>query len=114
MIYLTNTVQADEMLYFYPERYASEPHRDALKAIVVDRVAEMFARIDPVLAERPYLLGDAISAADIYLFMLSRWTRNMPKKARDLPHVGAFLARIMARAAVREAYAIEGIAEPYY
>ncbi|MGO8991991.1 MAG: glutathione S-transferase family protein [Polyangiaceae bacterium] len=114
MIYLTNTVQAEAMLYFYPERYTSEPHRDALKAVVAERLAEMFARIDPVLARRPYLLGDALSAADIYLFMVSRWTRNMPRKARELPHLGAFLARVMARRAVREAYAIEGIAEPYY
>ena len=31
MIYLTNTIQADAMLYFYPERYASRPQRDALQ-----------------------------------------------------------------------------------
>jgi glutathione S-transferase len=114
MIYLTNTIQAEAMLYFYPHRYVDEPLRPALQATVVDRLAEMFARLDAVLAERPYLLGDAISAADIYLFMVSRWTRNMTRKARDLPNLGPFLARVMARPAVREAYAIEGIAEPYY
>ena len=101
------------MIYFYPERYASEPHRDVLKAIIVERLAEMFARIDAVLATRPYLLGDVLCAADVYLFMVSRWTRDMTRKARELPHLGAFLARMMARPAVREAYAIEGIAEPY-
>ncbi|MEP7120334.1 MAG: glutathione S-transferase family protein, partial [Byssovorax sp.] len=108
MIYLTNTVQADLMLYFYPERYAAPEGVAALEATVVDRVAEMFARIEAHLAERPYLLGEQISAADIYLFMVSRWTRNQPKKARDLPHLGALLARVMARPAVQEAYAIEG------
>ena len=114
LVYLTNTVQADEMLYFYPERYVSEPDQGALKTAVVDRVAGMFAQIDGVLAGRPYLLGAAVSAVDVYLFMLSRWTRNMPRKARDLPHLGPYLARMMARPAVQEAYAIEGIAEPYY
>ena len=114
LIYLTNTVQADAMIYFYPERYTGEPLRKALQAVVVDRIAEMFAQIDAVLAGRPYLLGDAFSAADIYLFMLSRWTRNMPRKARELPHLGPFLGRVMARPAVQEAYAIEGIAEPFY
>lgn len=114
MVYLTNTVQADLMLYFYPDRYVSPAHADAFKATVIDRLAEMFARIDVSLVESPYLLGDAISAADIYLFMLSRWTRNATRKARDLPHLGALLARVMARPAVREAYAIEGISEPYY
>lgn len=114
MIYLTNTVQAELMLYFYPDRYVPSAHVEAFKATVIDRVAEMFARIDTVLSERPYLLGDAISAADIYLFMVSRWTRNATRKARELPHLGALLARVMARPAVREAYAIEGISEPYY
>jgi glutathione S-transferase len=114
MIYLTNTVQAELMLYFYSDRYVPPAQADAFKATAIDRVAEMFARIDATLADRPYLLGDAISAADIYLFMVSRWTRNAIRKARDLPHLGALLARVMARPAVREAYAIEGIAEPYY
>lgn len=114
MVYLTNTVQAELMLYFYPDRYVAGDHVVALKARAMERAAEMFARIDAHLASRPYLLGEAISAADFYLFMVSRWTRNMPRKARDLPHLGALLARVMARPAAREAYAIEGIAEPYY
>lgn len=114
MVYLTNTVQAEQMLYFYPERYVPAAQVDALKATVVSRVGAMFERIDAHLLDRPYLLGEAISAADIYLFMLSRWTRNTTRKARDLPHLGPFLARIMARPQVREAYAIEAIAEPYY
>jgi glutathione S-transferase len=114
MVYLTNTVQAELMLYFYPERYVPAAQVDALKVTAVDRVAEMFARIDAHLEGRPYLLGDTISAADIYLFMVSRWTRNTTKKARDLPHLGALLARVMARPRVQEAYAIERIAEPYY
>jgi glutathione S-transferase len=113
MIYLTNTVQAELMLYFYPDRYVPPAQEDAFKATVIERVAEMFARIDATLVARPYLLGDAISAADIYLLMVSRWTRNATRKARDLPHLGAQLARVLARPAVREAYTIEGISEPY-
>jgi glutathione S-transferase len=114
MVYLTNTVQADEMLFFYPDRYVPAAQVDALKATIVDRLAEMFGRINEVLASRPYMLGDSFSVVDIYLFMLARWTRNMPRKARDLPHLGPLLERIMARPAVKEAYAIEGISEPYY
>jgi glutathione S-transferase len=114
MIYLTNSVQAELMLYFYTERYVPAEQAAGLKATVVDRVAGMFARIDAHLAHRPYLLGEQISAADLYLFMVARWTRNTPKKARDLPHLGALLARVMARPRVQEAYAIEGIAEPFY
>jgi glutathione S-transferase len=114
MIYLTNTVQAELMLYFYGERYVAADRIAALQITTNDRVIEMFARIDAHLADRPYLLGEQISAADFYLFMVARWTRNAPKKARDLPHLGALLARIMARPRVQEAYAIEGIVAPLY
>lgn len=114
MIYLTSTVQAELMLYFYAERHVGPDQIAALKATTVERVAGMFGRIDAHLTDRPYLLGEQISAADIYLFMVSRWTRNTTRKARDLPHLGALLARIMARPRVQEAYAIEGIVEPYY
>lgn len=114
VVYLTNTIQPDLMLWFYPHRYVAPDQEAALKARVVDRTAEMFAKIDAELAQRPYLLGDAISAADLYLFMLARWTRNMPKKARDLPHLRGLLDRVMARPAVRQVFALEGIGEPHY
>jgi len=114
MVYLTNTIQPELMMWFYTDRWALPDQAEALKARVVERVAEMFAKIDAELAGRPYLLGDAFSAADIYLFMLSRWTRNMPKKARDLPHLGAYLARMMERRSVRDVFSIEQIGEPYY
>jgi len=114
LVYLTNTIQPEMMMYFYPQRYVARDQEEALKTTIVDRLLGMFGRIDGHLASRPYLLGDAISAADLYLFMLSRWTRNMSRKARDLPHLRALLERIMARSAVQEAFAIEGITEPYY
>ena len=114
MVYLTNTIQPEQMMWFYTDRYVAPDQEATLKERLVDRTAEMFAKIDAELATRPYLLGDAFSVADIYLFMLSRWTRNMPKKARDLPHLGGLLARVMARPSVRDVFAIEGIGEPYY
>lgn len=41
------------------------------------------------LAGRDWLVGDRFSIADVYLFMLARWSRNLPRKARDLPHLGS-------------------------
>ncbi|WP_029010652.1 glutathione S-transferase family protein [Azospirillum halopraeferens] len=114
MAFLTNTVQADAMLYFYPGRYVTADDADRLKAVIVDRLADQFARADDALADRPWLVGDRFSIADAYLFMLARWTRHMPRKARDLPHLGPFLARVMDRPAVREVFRIEGLAEPYF
>jgi len=114
LIYLTNTVQAEMMLYFYPDRYVPAEGAAGLRAMAEERLAGMFAHIDAELAGRAWLLGERYSIADPYLFMLARWTRNMTRKARDLPALGAYLARMHARPAVAEALKAEGIGEPYY
>jgi len=107
LVYLTNTVQADMMLYFYPERFAPAAAADAVKAMAVDRIMNQFALLDRELEGREYLAGGRFSAADAYLFMVARWTRHMPRKARDLANLGPYLARIQARPSVQAVYAAE-------
>jgi glutathione S-transferase len=113
LVYLTNTVQADMMPYFYPDRFAPPEAADRVKAIMVDRLMGHFALLDGELAGRDHLLGERVSAVDVYLFMLARWTRHMPRKARDLPNLGPYLARIHARPSVQAVYAAEAC-EAFY
>ncbi|MGE0714522.1 MAG: glutathione S-transferase family protein [Alphaproteobacteria bacterium] len=114
MAFLTNSVQADEMIWFYPERFAPESEAAAVRAKITDRLAQMFAVLDKAVAGRQWLAGDRFGAADAYLFMLARWTRNMPRKARDLPYLGPYLARVLDRPSVRAMIAAEGLSEPFY
>lgn len=116
LVYLTNTVQADMLLYFYPERLCDDPAEAArLKHRAEARIAGMFDHIEASLAEHgaDYLLGERYSAVDPYLFMLARWTRMMERPARSRPRLGAYLARLAERPAVQRAFAAEGIAAPF-
>lgn len=113
MVYLTNTVQADMMPYFYPDRYGPAEDAQRIKAMMVDRLMDHFALLDKELEGRDYLLGERFSAADAYLFMVARWSRNMPRRARDLPNLGSCLARIHARPSVQAVYAAEAC-DPFY
>ncbi|HYG86476.1 MAG TPA: glutathione S-transferase family protein [Azospirillum sp.] len=113
LVFMTNTVQADMMLYFYPERFAPAEDAERVKAMAVDRLMGHFALLDAELEGREFLLGERLSVLDVYLFMLARWTRHMPRKARDLPNLGPFLARIHARPSVQAVYAAEGC-EAFY
>ncbi len=108
LVYLTNTVQADMMPYFYPQRFAPPEDAERVKAIMVDRLMDQFALLDKELEGRDYLLGDRFTAVDAYLFMVARWTRHMTRKARDLPNLGPYLARVQARPSVQAVYAAEG------
>jgi glutathione S-transferase len=45
--------------------------------------------------------------------MLCRWTRNFARPARSLPHIGAYLQRMLARPAVSQAIATEQLPQPW-
>lgn len=114
LVYLTNSVQADMMLYFYPQRYVDGADaQSAFKAMAEARLDAHFDGLDRALAGRDWMLDSGYSALDPYLFMLCRWTRFMRRPARTLPHLGPYLARLLERPAVRKTFAAEGLAEPY-
>ena len=115
LVYLTNSVQAEMLLYFYPERYVEGAEAQAaFKAATEARLNGHFDGLDRALKGRTWLLGDTYSAADPYLFMLCRWTRFMGRPARTLPNLGPYLARVLERPAVKAAFEAEGLAAPYY
>lgn len=114
LMYLTNTVQAELIFYFYPEKIAAaEAARAEIKSSEEARVGGMVDTIEQTLADgRPYLLGDSYTILDPYLLMLGRWTRNMARPARSLPKVGAYMNRLLERPAIRRAFEQEGLKAP--
>lgn len=118
LMYLTNTVQAELLTYFYPKRLTDD---DETMAQVVRRNAEarVGAMLDILDAELgrsggPWLLGPQYSVADPYLFMVLRWTRGMQRPARTLPRLGGFLEAMAARPAVQRAMTMEKLPLPWY
>jgi glutathione S-transferase len=114
LVWLTNTLQAALIIYFYPERWADDAAAIAqVKAHAEAKIGAMLDQFDAELAARgPWLLGAAFSAVDLYALVLCRWTRGFARPARSLPHLGPYLQRVLDRPAVRRAFASEGIAEP--
>lgn len=117
LVYLTNTLQAELITYFYPERLVDdEALAVQVKAHAEARVGNMLDLLERTLAESggPYLLGRHYTALDPYLFMLSRWTRMMHNPARNRPHLGAFLKMMVERPAIKRALEQEGLGDPLY
>ena len=67
------------------------------------------AWLDGQLAGKPYLTGDAFTAADAYLFVVLGWARFVKLDIADLSHLQTFIARVAERPAVREAMRAEGL-----
>jgi glutathione S-transferase len=114
--WLSTTLQPALMSYFSPARYAGTDDAIAqVKQFAQQRAMQLAQQIDVQLAShgKDWLLGDHFSVVDIYGMMLCRWTRNFDgAKARELPHVGPWLQRILARPAVGRAFEREGIVPP--
>ena len=116
LMWLTNTLQATLILYFYPERWADAPECAAqVKAHAEAKVGTLLDRLDAELARHggAWLLGDAFSALDPYALMLCRWTRGFARPARSLPQLGPYLERGLARPATQRVFAREALAAPW-
>jgi glutathione S-transferase len=117
LIYLTNTLQAELMTYYYPERLSDDAASAVrVKAHAETRLGGMLDLIEAAFAAHggPYLLGTRYSVVDPYLAMLLRWTRFLAKPARNRLHLSPYLDALASRPAVRRAFAAEGIAAPFF
>jgi glutathione S-transferase len=120
LFWLTNTVQANLMHYFYGDRIVDAGNTEGfaqIKAHMQERVGGYLQQIDTHLATRsgPWMLGADYSVLDPYVWMLCRWTRGFSSKpAREYPHIALFLKRMLERPAVQKAIAAEKLSEPLY
>ena len=117
LAWMTNTVQASLILYFYPERWVDDGNSAGaaqIKAHAESKVGGLLDQMDAQLAAhgRDWFLGERFSVLDPFALMLSRWTRGFARPARSLPHLGPYLQRMLARPAVQRAIATEGLAQP--
>lgn len=112
MFNLANMVQPLLRQWWYPHEPAGEAQADAVRERLDERLGAHWARIDAHLAAHgPYLLGEARTAADFYLTMLMRWSRNMPRPATTWPHLAALASAMAARPSFATLYAREGLTE---
>ncbi|MEA1677402.1 glutathione S-transferase family protein [Nitrospirillum sp. BR 11163] len=114
LFHLTNTIQPEYRVFYYPEQHVTDPvHVADAKATAERRLCQMFALVDRELATRPYIAADHLTVADFLLLMLVRWGRNFTHPPRDLPQVGRLCAELLARPSVQRAFAQEGLGAPF-
>jgi len=68
-----------------------------------------YAYLDAILAKQAWLLGDSFTAADAYLFAVTRWAKGAEVDLSDFHAVTAFQERAAARPAVQAALLEEGL-----
>ena len=116
LMWLTNTLQATLIVYFYPERWADSPEAVVqVKANAETKIDALLDQLDAELARvgGPWFQGETFGLLDAYVLTLCRWTRGFKRPARDLPQLGPYLQRVLARPASQRVFEREGLGRPF-
>jgi glutathione S-transferase len=84
---------------------ASEDWKNAVRQTIAARLGVVATR----LKDAPYLLGDSLSVADIYLFVVLGWAAYVNLDLSPWPALQAFMGRVGGREAVQAALRAEGL-----
>jgi glutathione S-transferase len=116
LVWLSNTLQATLVQYFYAERYVPAEGLEDFRARTEARIAPLLDQLEAQLHSSggPWLLGAHYSAADCMAFVLCCWTRDLQRPANSLPALGTYLARMRQRPAVQRAVATEELPETFF
>ena len=79
------------------------------KVVMRARALDKLKWVDAQLEGKQYLMGDAFTVADAYLFTVASWTAHTGLDIAGLKNLGAFQARMAARPAVQAALKAEGL-----
>lgn len=95
---------------FSPLWYPTTP--DATKEALHAKLATRFDYLAKTLAAQPYLMGDAFTIADAYLFTILNWAPMLKVDLAPWPVLGQYVARVAARPKVRATLVAEGLVKP--
>lgn len=95
LMYLTNTVQAELMVYFYPQKHTTDDKSvnnivQAQELIITDA----FKLLDRELANKDYLIGQSISVCDYFLFMLAVWADEIENPPLSYGNLSRYLRHL--------------------
>lgn len=110
LMFFTNTIQPDILMYYYNHRYTVDDNGgDAVQKAAERRLIGWYEIVDNGISDGPHVLGDTYSILDIYLLMLTRWGRPLAKPPVELARIGKVVGNALERPAIIKTIATEEI-----
>lgn len=102
MYYLASTMHVNHAHGMRGTRWAdkADSHAD-MKAKVPETMAASAAFVEAECLRGTYVMGEAISIADAYLFIVCTWLEGDGVAVADHPHIAGFMAAMENRASVK-------------
>lgn len=110
LMYLTNTLQAELMIYCYPEKYTTEINSvSGILAAQETRITEILTLLDHELESKSFLVGETISVCDYFLFMLAVWADELKKPPLSFQNLSRYLRQLAQHKAIIRVCQKEGL-----
>ena len=90
---------------FGPLWYPDTP--EAMKTSTVAKLGKRFDVVSGTLSDRPFIMGDAFTVADAYLYTILSWAGYLKVDLAPWPALQRYLERIGARPSVQAAKRVE-------
>ena len=106
--YLCSTVHVAHAHRLRGTRWADDPVAiEAMKRKVPQSVGDGFALVEKDLLDGPWVLGEAMSACDLYLFTMANWMESDGVDPKAFPRILDHRERLAADPAVAKVVALE-------
>ncbi len=97
---------------FFPQRMAGNGDHDAVKQLATEDLDRNYGLLAESLKKHPYLAGEALSLADLYVAATLHWEAKVGGTlTQKYPELAELKSRVMSNPAVKDAFAGE-IFEP--
>ena len=110
MVFMSANNYMTDLRYFYSDRFSSDAgHADGIKAKAIEDQARHWRILEDAVNTHGHLVGNALSAADIYLAMLVSWVDDPSVFAELYPRLAAIVARVGQNPVIEKVWRRHGI-----
>ena len=87
--------------YYRPNYFITDKeHYQKVQNLADQDIANIFAKIDSILANSSFLMGENFQLCDIFLFNYGRWGNLASKPTKEYPNFAKFMEKVSKRNAV--------------
>jgi glutathione S-transferase len=105
LVYLATNIYMTGLAAYYPDRYTSDQNGGkSVKSAALARMAKEWEIYAEALGDKPYILGDKMSAADIYAAMQATWNFDVPAFFKKHPNLRTMYNRVTAHPAIAKVW----------
>lgn len=102
MAFLASAIYPSELRKFYPDRFTIDPAgADAVRDAAIARLTREFAVLATNLVTGPFILGQTMTAVDVYAAMLICWEENQDGFREVFPGLGQLAEKVTSHPVLR-------------